>query len=545
MPDSVKILVCYHKQAPLLADGILTPVSVGHALTGDLDFTPFSDKKVKILADDDGENISQKNRTYNELTAVYWAWKNYEKVGSPDYIGLSHYRRIMLFDENHEKSVYTFAPDDFLERIGYSEEKVRTLLKKYDFLYCQGTVENVYEQFAENHPAEDLIAAVEIIREKYPSYRKAMKRFLQGRTGCFCNMFVFPKDIFFRYCSFIFDVLGEYEKRTNKQKRMFISERITGIFIEKLIEEGKNGKGLSSAFMEEPMTINVCAPYDENDPFPIFITLVSLLENAEKDTFFNVRLLSEQDIKSQDYALESLQSRYPSHAFTKIDARERLLSYGIDTRYAKRIFFPFYLPLLGQKGRVLYVTEKTLCVGAFKEWYRSCNLNDYAYLVNNGSKTLWNKNLIMTDTTMLGIPNQEETVSNFNLSYVAIGITPAYVAKKEGSPEEKTGKRQQKTNRAWGKLFMIYDGVFPLYRFDGEYAAAWLAYAKKVPGGVPFSVPPFSSFDIGRTYFPLIDRSEQKCKKTVLGKALVFLRKHGIRRTFRKARGELVARAKG
>ena len=48
-----------------------------------------------MIGDDTGDNISELNRNFNELTAIYWAWKNYDKLGNPDYIGLAHYRRFL------------------------------------------------------------------------------------------------------------------------------------------------------------------------------------------------------------------------------------------------------------------------------------------------------------------------------------------------------------------------------------------------------------------------------------------------------------------
>ncbi|EHU8946558.1 DUF4422 domain-containing protein, partial [Campylobacter coli] len=99
----VKILVGYHKPAVLLKDDILTPIHLGRALAtqaskdGEMSKEDFEWMCENMIGDDTGDNISHLNRYFCELTGIYWAWKNYDKLGNPDYIGFMHYRRIFDF----------------------------------------------------------------------------------------------------------------------------------------------------------------------------------------------------------------------------------------------------------------------------------------------------------------------------------------------------------------------------------------------------------------------------------------------------------------
>ena len=80
---NIKILVAAHKLCEMPKSDVYLPVQVGKALHPDLD--------LGYQPDNEGENISEKNPYYSELTAIYWAWKNLKA----DYIGLVHYRRYL------------------------------------------------------------------------------------------------------------------------------------------------------------------------------------------------------------------------------------------------------------------------------------------------------------------------------------------------------------------------------------------------------------------------------------------------------------------
>ena len=76
----IKVIVAAHKKYQMPKDTMYIPVQVGAEGKNIIE---------EYKQDSEGENISNKNPYYCELTGLYWAWKNLEA----DYIGLVHYRR--------------------------------------------------------------------------------------------------------------------------------------------------------------------------------------------------------------------------------------------------------------------------------------------------------------------------------------------------------------------------------------------------------------------------------------------------------------------
>ena len=81
----IKILVSCHKDIVTPSSDVFLPVHVGAANT--------KTSLIGMQPDNEGDNISQRNFTYCELSAQYWAWKNLDA----DYYGLCHYRRVLCF----------------------------------------------------------------------------------------------------------------------------------------------------------------------------------------------------------------------------------------------------------------------------------------------------------------------------------------------------------------------------------------------------------------------------------------------------------------
>ena len=76
----INIFVACHKDFYVPENKYLIPVQVG---------AKNAAAKLDMVADDTGENISELNPYFCELTAQYWAWKNVDC----EYYGFFHYRR--------------------------------------------------------------------------------------------------------------------------------------------------------------------------------------------------------------------------------------------------------------------------------------------------------------------------------------------------------------------------------------------------------------------------------------------------------------------
>ena len=233
----VKILLAYHKNTAVINNDVFLPVGVGDNKEKNNDI---------LFRDDEGENIADKNRTYNELTAVYFAWKNYDKIGDPDYVGLNHYRRFFIFDDKKYAYYETKNYDDILSKIGFSEEKLAKILSEYDFVGPKPNPrKSVYDNYLSAHKNSDLDKVLEIIKSDYPDYYDAAKKYADGKKAYFYNFFIFKKQEFFTYCEWLFDILNKLEAvREKPDERLFVSECLTGIYFTYLMDRGQKGKFL-------------------------------------------------------------------------------------------------------------------------------------------------------------------------------------------------------------------------------------------------------------------------------------------------------------
>lgn len=178
----IKILVACHKASESIReDDIYMPIQVGKALHPELD--------LGFQCDNTGDNISDKNDSFCELTALYWAWKNLKNV---DYIGLAHYRRYFDFHSPYFRPYSVIAENEFkllrndnkslLRRVGNNQF---ILARPYKFR------ESLYENFSSCHNEEDLLTTLNVIDELYPKESAKIRDILMNTHElCPFNMFV-------------------------------------------------------------------------------------------------------------------------------------------------------------------------------------------------------------------------------------------------------------------------------------------------------------------------------------------------------------------
>ena len=231
----IKIFVVYHKKSKLFKNSILTPIHVGRAIACDKNNDGVIRKENKwllshMIGDDTGENISYKNKYLNELTAIYWVWKNYEKIGAPEYVGFSHYRR--LFSLKHKEHIF------------------KDIFKKYDIitLLPHDTGKTIYEFWQDqkniikyNVTLNDFDLLLNILKKIRPEDFSSFQQYLNNEQFLYYkNMFVMKKVQFFEYCEFIFPILFELEKYldTNSRKIGYLAEILTSFYLDKIIKAG-------------------------------------------------------------------------------------------------------------------------------------------------------------------------------------------------------------------------------------------------------------------------------------------------------------------
>ena len=240
----IKIIIATHKTYWMPDDPMYIPVHVGAEGKTDSFGVPLDLGYVK---DNTGDNISSKNVNYCELTGLYWAWKNLDA----EYIGLAHYRRHFSSSSNPFIDKKIRVINHLLLKKILEEAGVDILLPNPRNYW----IETNYSQYAHAHHAIDLDTTREIIAEKYPEYTSVWDSNMKCTTGHRFNMFIMKKEKFDEYCTWIFDVLFELERRLDISSYNRNDSRVFGFVSERLLDiwlgtKGYRYKNIPYVFME-------------------------------------------------------------------------------------------------------------------------------------------------------------------------------------------------------------------------------------------------------------------------------------------------------
>lgn len=178
------------------------PIQAGAAL---------ADRYICEIRDNTGDNISDKNQKYCELTALYWIWKNDDSA----YVGLGHYRRHLEVNE------------EVLKQISCSDIDVVLTIPIFDY----PNVESVYRR---DHEGDDWDMMMKALCVLQPDYVEDAVRLAEGNFYYAYNIFIMRRTILEDYCTWLFPILAYCEEHC-KEKEDIYQNRYIGFLAEHLM----------------------------------------------------------------------------------------------------------------------------------------------------------------------------------------------------------------------------------------------------------------------------------------------------------------------
>lgn len=238
MEEPVKIFMCCHKQYSIVPPSAI-PVQGGACLH----------ERITGCIPDYGDNggISERNKEYCELTVQYYAWKN----ESAKAYGFCHYRRFFCFDPTVRKKylVRKSLSSCEQEKLLGTSQMINELMDRYDAVvpYPEDMGVSAMEYYCTSvhHYQEDMELFCRIISERFPQLSQFADNYLSQNMQYFCNMFIMRKDLFNEYCSMLFAVLDEFDRRKTLHGSFqddrtdgYLGEYFLGIYITSLKAKG-------------------------------------------------------------------------------------------------------------------------------------------------------------------------------------------------------------------------------------------------------------------------------------------------------------------
>lgn len=214
--------------------------------------------------DDSGENISDYNDSYCELTGLYWMWKNCKD----DYIGLVHYRRLFAHIKPHIKLIGRYIVCSTKNSFSLlSSEEARRILQTRELIVkrSEKRIRNTKKLFTEQIGEELFCEIKSVLEKKHPEYMDVFYKVCKRHTHINCNMFVGRKNVIDAYCDWLFPLLQELDSdnefktgsRFHNRELGYVAELLFGIWIE---HNAINYETMDTVFAGDGMNVNSIIP---------------------------------------------------------------------------------------------------------------------------------------------------------------------------------------------------------------------------------------------------------------------------------------------
>lgn len=403
--DSIKIYISGHKETEYVQNEIFAPIQVGAALA--------KSKMSGFIQDDTGENISELNPRFCELTAQYWAWKN-SKV---EKIGFFHYRRYLSFNDQLKEQpdiwgsvIEPYLSESVVDKYSWHDDQIRKVVDQYDIILPEkrdirlmpNCGKNAREQYLGSGMlhAADLEIMLDVLQEKYPDFVPYAQQYLNGVQTYLNNMFVMRRDIFEQYSEWLFDIVFECDRRIDyadysteaMRTPGHLAERLLNIYILYLQDhfnyrikelptvvflETEPFKQLEPAFRKN----NVAVVLSANDAYAPYLatTINSITEHADATNNYDILVMSkDMSARNQQRLIKLRQADNISLRFLNIARFEsQFRKLFLRGHFTIETWFRLLLPdILQNYSKVLYLDADLVAETDVAELYQT-DLNGY------------------------------------------------------------------------------------------------------------------------------------------------------------------------
>lgn len=232
------IFVISHKQFSVKLEKLFVPLFVG------------AESKITSqdnFCDNRGDNISDLNPYFCELTGLYWVWKNWiPKVNSDELVGFCHYRRFFSLNRKVEHldaggdweinkimSLLLNSSNDVIlpEQISFPiKQHWFSLSKRLNKAKFPWQKLSLLEQYGLEHNLSDIQCAIDLLPHPH---KLNFEKYLQGKQFSPYNMFITSAINAKSYFEILFPWLFELHKTIELTSRNPYQSRVFGFIAER------------------------------------------------------------------------------------------------------------------------------------------------------------------------------------------------------------------------------------------------------------------------------------------------------------------------